>query len=143
MKVDNCDMIDIEAYHLSSEDSKKEREKQLKSPLQRLCPILLTFETDVARSRLYRSQSLQVNTHFAAFFKIYKITGIPFLIFGFFKSFAPFSQFLLQFCKSASGWLPRWAFRVEFFARLLAAKLGWSGVRSAFRCRHTFLLSES
>ena len=27
-----------------------------------LCPILLTSETDVARSRLYRSQSLQVNT---------------------------------------------------------------------------------
>ena len=46
-----------------------------------LCPILLTFETDVARSRLYRSQSLKVNTHFAAFFKIYKIIGIPFLIF--------------------------------------------------------------
>ena len=52
-----------------------------------LCPILLTFETDVARSRLYRSQSLQVNTHFAAFFKIYKIIGIPFLILLFFQIF--------------------------------------------------------
>ena len=45
-----------------------------------LCPILLTFETDVARSRLYRSQSLQVNTQFAAFFQIFKIIGIQFLI---------------------------------------------------------------
>ena len=54
---------------------------------QGLCPILLTFETDVARSRLYRSQSLQVNTHFAAFFKIYKIIGIPFLILLFFQIF--------------------------------------------------------
>ena len=52
-----------------------------------LCPILLTFETDVARSRLYRSQSLQLNTHFAAFFKIYKIIGIPFLILLFFQIF--------------------------------------------------------
>ena len=53
---------------------------------RRLCPILLTFETDVARSRLYRSQSFQVNTHFAAFFKIYKIIGIKFLIFVVFSN---------------------------------------------------------
>ena len=32
----------------------------------------------MARSRLYRRQFLQVNTHFSAFFKIYKILQLNF-----------------------------------------------------------------
>ena len=38
----------------------KRKTARLRSSRRRLCPILLTFETDVARSRLYRSQSLQI-----------------------------------------------------------------------------------
>ena len=35
------------------------------------CQFLATFRQNVARFRLYRSRSLQANTRFAAFFKIY------------------------------------------------------------------------
>ena len=45
-----------------------------------------------ARSRLYRSRFLQLNTHFAAFFEIYNIFSLAFQILrNFFRNFAKFS----------------------------------------------------
>jgi len=49
-----------------------------------------------ARSLLYRSQSLQPNTHFAAFFEIYKIFIL--LHHSEFKNSAKFCQTFSQFC---------------------------------------------
>ena len=49
-----------------------------------------------ARSLLYRSQSLQPNTHFAAFFEIYKIFIL--LHHSEFKNSAKFRQTFSQFC---------------------------------------------
>ena len=46
-----------------------------------------------ARSRLYRSQILQPNTHFAAFFEIYKIIKLDFRFLHFFNAFALFFCF--------------------------------------------------
>ena len=43
---------------------------------------LAKFRQNVARFRLYRHRFLQVNTRFAAFFKIYKIIKLKFLKFG-------------------------------------------------------------
>ena len=40
------------------------------------------FRQNVARFRLYRHRSLQVNTRFSAFFKIYQIIKLNFLKFG-------------------------------------------------------------
>ena len=37
------------------------------------CQVLANFRQDFARFRLYRHRSLQANTRFAAFFKIYQI----------------------------------------------------------------------
>ena len=62
------------------------------------------FLQNFARFRLYRHRSLQVNTHFAAFFKIYQMIQLTFLKFGKFckfcniyKLFAEFSRKLLIF----------------------------------------------
>ena len=41
-----------------------------------------TFRQNVARFRLYRHRSLQENTRFSAFFKIYQIIKLKFLKFG-------------------------------------------------------------
>ena len=44
--------------------------------------FLANFRQNVARFRLYRHRSLQANTRFAAFLKIYKIIKLKFLKFG-------------------------------------------------------------
>ena len=44
--------------------------------------FLAKFRQNVARFRLYRHRSLQLNTRFAAFFKIYQIIKLNFLKFG-------------------------------------------------------------
>ena len=62
------------------------------------------FRKNVARFRLYRLRFLQLNTRFAAFFKIYQIIYLKFLKFGkilqilrHLQNFAEFSQKLLIF----------------------------------------------
>ena len=59
----------------------------------------------LARSRLYRNEIVQPNTHFAAFFKTYKITGIPFLIFVVFSNLSHrFHNFCCNFAnRRAAG----------------------------------------
>ena len=46
------------------------------------CQFLANFRQNVARFQLHRRRSLQENTCFAAFFKIYKIIKLKFLKFG-------------------------------------------------------------
>ena len=62
------------------------------------------FRQDFARFRLYRHRSLQENTHFATFFKIYQMIKLKFLQFGkilqnsrHLQNFAEFSHKLLIF----------------------------------------------
>ena len=59
------------------------------------------FRQDDARFRLNRHRSLQVNTRFAVFFKIYQTLKLNFLKFGsILQIFAAFAKFLLHFHKS-------------------------------------------
>ena len=51
------------------------------------CQYLAIFRQNVARFRLNRRGSLQVNTRFSAFFKIYQIIYLKFLKFGKFCKF--------------------------------------------------------
>ena len=75
----------------------------LTEPLGRLgsCQFLANFRQNFARSRLYRRRSLQANTRFAAFFKIYQIISDylteNFEIWQIFADFATFANFLLNF----------------------------------------------
>ena len=69
-----------------------------------------------ARFRLYRHRSLQVNTRFEAFFKIYQILKLKFLkvqSWQNFANFATFAKFCLIFTKIIAE------FSNRFFAKIL------------------------
>ena len=61
---------------------------------------LAKFRQNVARFQLYRHRFLQENMRFAAFFKIYQIIKLNFLIWQNFASFATFAKCLLNFHKN-------------------------------------------
>ena len=71
---------------------------------RRLCPNLLTFETNVAQSRLYQSRSLLVLVHSLAFFKIFIILNkTELLLLNFSQNFCTVFESFVANLKKVAG----------------------------------------